>query len=149
MLALNDNHARHIVSTLKFVDRLLEEGGHIIACGGVQSTFPRYVFDAPPEQCKVLADSLCVLRQGLLEGLESLGLSGGGAEISALRALQVQLISAAIALEELTGPSLKGYGELSPGAGQALEEVVLRLRARLRSVIAFLDEARGGHRQAT
>jgi|GEM_PF-403050 soluble P-type ATPase len=108
-----------------------------------RSAFPRYILDATPEQCRVLADGFLELRRKLLEGLEKLGVTGGGAEISAVRALQVRLMSADIALEELEESSLKGYGELSEEARRALEEVVSDLGAKLGEMIAFLDEARG------
>lgn len=143
MVTLSDNHARHIVNTFKYVDQLLEESGHLMASTSERPAFPRYTLDATPEQCRVLADGFLQLRRKLLEGLEKLGVTGGGAEISAVRALQVQLISADIALEELEGSSLKGYGELSEDARQALEEVVSDLRAKLGEMIAFLEGARG------
>lgn len=143
MVTLSDNHARHIVNTFKYVDQLLEESEHLMASTSGSSAFPRYILDATPEQCRVLANGFLELRRKLLEGLEKLGVPGGGAEISAVRALQVRLMSADIALEELEESSLKGYGELSEEALQALEEVVSDLRAKLGEMIAFLEEARG------
>ncbi len=62
--------------------------------------------------------------------------------MTAVRALQVQLISADIALEELVGSWLKGYGKRSGDARRALAEVVSDLRAQLRAMIAFLEKAR-------
>lgn len=141
MLELSDNHARHILNTFRYVDQLLDEAEHIMASGRVQSAFPRYVPDVTPVQCKVLADHFMELREALLAGLASLGLARGRPEISASRALQVQVVSADIALEDLNASSLRGYGALSDDAVEALRRVVTELRAQLERISAFLAEA--------
>ena len=119
-----------------------------MASGRVRSAFPRYVPDATPVQCKVLADHVVDLREALLASLESLGLTRGRPEISALRALQVQLMSADIALEDLNASSLRGYGVLSREAIDALERVATGLRGQLQRISAFLSEAPDRHLQA-
>jgi GTP-binding protein EngB required for normal cell division len=140
MAEFNENHRRRVLSTFRYLDQLLDESEHIMAAARSRSAFPRYVPDTTPVQRKVLSDHISRFRDTLLAALPTLDLAPGKPEISMLRALRVQLITAEIALEELTGSAMRGYGPLSAASADTLDGVAAQLRGRLQAIARFLDE---------
>ena len=98
MAEFNENHRRRVLSTFRYLDQLLDDAEHIMASARSRSAFPKYVPDATPVQRKVLSDHISRFRDTLLAALPMLDLAPGKPEISMLRALRVQLITAEIAL---------------------------------------------------
>ncbi len=141
MAEFNDNHRRRVLSSFRYLDQLLDETEHIMAAARSRSAFPKYVPDATPVQRKVLSDHISRFRDTLLAALPTLDLVPGKPEISMLRALHVQLITAEIALEELTGSAMRGYGPLSAASADTLDGVAAQLRGRLQAIARFLDES--------
>src|SRR5271157_3867555 len=99
MPELSANHQRHLLSTFRYLDQVLDDAEHIMA--SARSAFPRYVADLTPVQSKVLAEYFGRFRETLLGWVSAFGMAAGGKEISALHALRVQLIAAEIALGDL------------------------------------------------
>jgi len=140
MVDLNDNHKRHLLSTFRYLDEVLDQAEHIMASSRSRTAFPRYVLDTAPVQRKVLVDYFARFREALLAALPDLALVPGTPEVSTLHALRVQIIAADIALEDTSASSMRGYGPLSAEATAALERVVAELRGQLQRIGAFLEE---------
>ena len=141
MSDFNENHRRRTLSTLRYLEQLLDDAERIMTSAGARAAFPRYVEDVTPVQRKVVADHISRFRHALLEALPLLDLAPGQPEISMRRAVGVQLISAEIALEELNGAAMRGYGALSATAATTIEGVAADLRRRLRAIAALLDQS--------
>ncbi len=141
MPEFNENHRRRTLSTLRYLEQLLDDAERIMASAGTRAAFPKYVADVTPVRRKVVADHIARFRYALLEALPLLELGPRQPEISMRRAVGVQLISAEIALEELTGSAMRGYGPLSATAAATIEGVAADLGRRLQAIAAFLDQA--------
>ena len=148
MADLNENHKRHLLTTFRYLDELLDEAEHMMASARSRSAFPRYVPDATPVQRKLLGDHFVRFRETLLATLPELGIEPRGPTISLLRALRVQVMSADIALEDTGASSMRGYGALSPEAAAAITRVIVELQGQLERMSAFLDEAPDRNLQA-
>lgn len=140
MVDLSQNHRRRVLSTLRYLDQVLDETEHIMASARSRSAFPRYAPDATPVQCKVVSDHIARFREAMLGTLPGLGLAPGTPETSVLRALRVQIITAEIALEDMNAGAMAGYGPLSPPVATALVGAAAELRGRLEAIGSFLDE---------
>ena len=141
MVDLNGDHKRHLLSTFRYLDEVLDQAEHIMTSSRSTTAFPRYAPDIKPVQRKVLVDHFARLREALLTALSDLGLVAGTAEISTLHALRAQIMAADIALEDTSAESMRGYGPLSAEVGAAVTRVVVELRGQFERMRAFLDEA--------
>ena len=55
---MNENHARHLLTTFRHIDNLLSEAEHIMATAGGGSPFAEYTQDTTPVQRKVYTTTL-------------------------------------------------------------------------------------------
>ncbi len=141
---MNANHARRLLATLAYVDRLLEEAEHLVASSSSRGLFPRVVVDIPPRQARALAEAIAGCRRTMLRHLRQLDLEAKPPTASLRHTLKVQFTSAEIALEDVRPRALRGYGELSAEEAEAIAKVIGDLHGaieRLRTLLAPLPAA--------
>lgn len=135
---LNSSQKRHLLTTLTHVDKLLLEVEQIMAASQWRPAFPRYIPDIEPVRRGVIVDHLARLRRALREASGALGLDPGAPDISTLRAVHVNLVSASCALAESGSASLRGYGAVSDAAATTVDGVVGELDRLLAAIDTYV-----------
>ena len=138
MTKLSANHQRHVLSTFRYLDQVLDEAERIMSSS--RCAFPRYVADLRPGQAEVLAMRFVEFRAALAKWVSALGIAAGGGEVSAVHALRVYFVAAEVTLEDLNAASLRGYGAVSGAALETLTVAATDLRRLLRRMTAVLDD---------
>jgi GTP-binding protein EngB required for normal cell division len=137
---MNENHARHLVSTFRHVDNLLSEAEKILATAGSKSPFAEYTQDSTPVQRKVIHDYIERVRQAMGRAMEGLGLPRPGPVCGALWAASGQLTFTQIAVTEMEPQRMRGYGALSDEDIKSINEVVAELNAAIGRLLAYLSK---------
>jgi GTP-binding protein EngB required for normal cell division len=137
---MNENHARHLVSTFRHMDNLLSEAEHILATADSKSPFAEYTQDSTPVQRKVIHDYIERVRQAMGRAMEGLGLPRPGPVCGALWAASGQLTFTHIAVAEMEPQRMQGYGALSDKDIKAINEVVAELNAAIGRLLAYLNK---------
>ena len=137
---MNENHARHLVSTFRHMDNLLSEAEHILATADSKSPFAEYTQDSTPVQRKVIHDYIERVRQAMGRAMEGSGLPRPGPVCGALWAASGQLTFAQIAVTEMEPQRMRGYGALSDEDSKAINEVVAELNAAIERLLAYLNK---------
>ncbi|MGD0261515.1 MAG: dynamin family protein [Verrucomicrobiota bacterium] len=137
---MNENHARHLVTTFRHVDNLLSEAERILATAGSKSPFAEYTQDSTPVQRKVIHDYTERVRQALGRAMEGLALPRPAPVCGALWAASGQLTFAKIAVTEMEPQWMRGYGALSDEDIKAINEVVAELNATIGRLLAYLNK---------
>jgi hypothetical protein len=129
---LNDSQKRHLVTTFRHVDRLLAGAAKTLAATASPGPFQDVVPDATPAQAKVIEDSLARFREALVEALAVYGVRPPPPAAGAVWSARTALLSAEIALEDLTPRSMRAYGELPDAAAAPLERIAAELTSLVR-----------------
>ena len=137
---MNENHARHLVSTFRHMDNLLSEAEQILATADSKSPFAEYTQDSTPVQRKVIHDYIERVRQSMGRAMEGLGLPRPPPVCGALWAASGHLTFTQIAVAEMEPQRMRGYGELSPEDIKAINEVVAELNAAIGRLLAYLNK---------
>ena len=140
---LNDNHKRHLLHTLEYVDKLLSEALQALSSAETTSPFQRNVSDSLPIQRKVLADYIAHLRGTMVRILGGQGIAVRGPQVSSIWAFQTMLASARIAVEELAPKYMRGYGDLPGEAAHDLEVLQTQITEVLDRMSRFLAQGAG------
>ena len=128
---LNENHRRILVIALAHVDGLLREIETAAAAGDSPSLFPKYIPDVTPQQRKVIAGHIAVIRAKLVESLDRLGLTPPEPSVRASWGIVTSLDYALVAVEDSAPSRIRGYGEVGPQAATLLESVEADLMTAL------------------
>lgn len=153
---LNDNHRRILASTFVCLDELLVAIETMASGAAARSPFSPYVPDLSASELHVLPDYIAEIRSRMAETVETLGLAVARATVPTSRAIDLTLMNADIALEEIHPERLRGYGAPTAAGAAAvahftaeLSRVIQQLRtllargtaADLAARVARLDQA--------
>lgn len=139
---LGENQAGAVVSRLTYLDQLLGRVDELAR--GSDSPFARERFDLTPDESALLHAFVVRARRALIAGLDALGLARPTPTGSTRWSATTALTFADVALGELTGEFLRGYGDVRPAAARAVEDVARELRAVIRDGTALLRETEPG-----
>ncbi len=132
MTELKKNHKRSLLIGFRYVDDLLSDIEKIMAKPmASQSPFPKYVADIAPAQQKIIAEEIAFMRGEMRRILEDKGIAIDHPKISSARAVRNAVHFADMAVEEMGPKYMKGYGELTEGGIQELDEIKLRMQKLL------------------
>jgi hypothetical protein len=126
--ALNESHVRHLVSNLRYADKLLSEMEAVLTAGTASAAFAKYIADLTPAQSRMVEGYIARLRSQMIRVLESVGISTEPPRIGSIHALRVHLSFVRIALQECAPHYLGGYGRVPVQLIPELEGVTAELR---------------------
>lgn len=151
----NENQRRHLRATCEHIDRLLDSLQEALAASPSMGAspsppeadraapsrraFPRFVADLAPATARALDDEIGRLRGQLLRIVEAQGIPALAAAIPASRSAAATLLFIELALDELAPRNVRGYGEVSPAAAEALRGIVDEIHqevSRMRTILA-------------
>lgn len=118
-MPLNEHQARAVTATLRHCEQTLRQMEQLLAGDAAAAErLVRWRWDLPPEQRAALAVQLRGLRQDMTRVAEEWGLEPE--ERNGTGWVRGQLAAAWVALDELSGRKLAGYGPLAPDVAQTL-----------------------------
>lgn len=130
-MSLTDNHRRHILSSLAYVDDLLSEAEALVVGAETSVLFPANGRDLNPAQRQATADFITRFRQQLRETLRELDIAVPATKASSAWAVRALLMSLATIVEELRPRHLRGYGDLDMATAETLDGTVEALQQTL------------------
>jgi len=125
---LTPAQVNHLLAGFRQIDRLLvsiEE----VADGQESGLFPRVSPDLTQPRKDLLLRFVAAMRQAIAAILESNGMAIPKARTTASRAVSSALTFIDIAISDLRPKVMRGYGEVSEDAAQALDRIVAELRS--------------------
>jgi GTP-binding protein EngB required for normal cell division len=134
---LNENHRRVLTATLTHLDKLLTDAEHAMTVSS--SPFARIASDLTSAERRVMEDHLARARAQLADAARALGLALPPPRVQAVAAVQTDLLFAEVAIEDVSPPRLRGYGDLDQDAAILIERVesdLIRTLQRARSFLA-------------
>ncbi len=140
-MPLNDSQRRVVVSTLAHVSELLGQVDRIAASEG--SPFSLERLDLSPHELRMLAAFVAQARRRMLSVLEHLGIPRPAPRVSSRWSLTTTLMFAEVALEELNGSTLRGYGQLDAAVCAEVEAAAAELRSVIGRGRALLQDVGG------
>jgi len=141
-MALNKTHARAIRASFTHVSELLDDIEKLT--GDDLNPFDRQRPDLTPAEARRLGALTAAIRAGMLEALDTLGVGSGPPDGSVRWSAKTALLFGDIALSELSGGELKGYGDMEPEDEFRLASVVENVRelvARAQDLLRGVDPA--------
>jgi GTP-binding protein EngB required for normal cell division len=136
---LNDSHRRILASSLAYLDELLVAIDTMASGAAARSPFSPYVPDLSASELHALPDYAAEIRARMAEMAGALGLAVARATVPTSRAIDLTLMSADIALEEIQPDKLRGYGAPTAAGAAAVEHFTAelsRLIQQLRTLLA-------------
>ena len=128
---LNETQRRHLYDGFAHLDRQLDAIAAIARAAESGGLFPRYQNDLTPAARAAIDQRIARARARLQSRLEALAMPPETAPLSASQAVAAQFNLAEIGLDEIGPRAMRGYGEVSPAAADALDELVRELTAAL------------------
>ncbi len=107
---LNESHARHLLASLQYADKLLTESEGVLTSASSGSPFPKYTIDFTPAQARMVRDYSARFRVQMKRILDGLGIAIPGPQFGAIHSIRVDLAFIRIALQESSPQHLGGYG---------------------------------------
>ncbi|HUO15635.1 MAG TPA: hypothetical protein VMX38_11665 [Verrucomicrobiae bacterium] len=126
---LSSNHARRLLVTCRYIDKLLADMEGALAVEQSRKAFPEYSSDITPGQRQIIEESIAKIRAQLKGVLDGLGIDHPAPSIPVSRYLHTVLTFIAIAAEELRPKYMRGYGEVSSEAAGELNAIATTLLA--------------------
>jgi len=145
---LNENHVRHVVATLRYIDGLLSKAEQIVVSADTRSPFQEYANDMTPTQRRVTHNHIVRIRDSVSRALHDLGIPRPAPVSGALWATQNALAFAGIALADVEPSRMRGYGKLSEGAARRIDGIVAELRAAIDNLSGYLAQEAGADLRA-
>lgn len=138
-MALNKTHARAIRASFTHVSELLDDLQKLARDD--LNPFDRQRPDLSPAEARRLGALAAAIRAGMLDALDTLGVGAAPPDGSARWSARTALLFGDIALSELSGGDLKGYGAMEPedefrvaSVVEHVRELVTRAQELLRGV---------------
>ncbi|HXR98142.1 MAG TPA: hypothetical protein VN709_09895 [Terriglobales bacterium] len=128
---LNETQRRHLYDGCAHLDRQLDAIAAIVRAAESGGLFPRYQNDLTPEARAAIDDRTTRVRTRLQSCMEALAIAPEKPPLSASQAIASQFNLAEIGLDEIGPRAMRGYGEVSPAAADALDALVRELTAAL------------------
>ena len=135
---LTENHERSLVASVRYAAQLIRDGGQVLRDAEHPDRLSRYGKGLTPPQRTIVGDYLLRLRQYLIADVDTLAINPGGQPIDPVSALSSILIFLDDTFEQMRGPYLLGYGNVSPEAAQLLDGVASQLQALAREAQDYL-----------
>ena len=142
MSGLNDSQRRHVAARFGHVDRLLQDVDRLTRED--PSPFATERPDVRPDEARLVHGLVTQVRARMLAALDRLGIPRPRPGVSARWSIETNLQFAGIALSELGGDGLAGYGAVDPGAGAEVAALAADLREVLSRGVALLHEGDPG-----
>lgn len=129
---LNATQRKHMLVTLKHTDHMLSEIEHILDTTGPAPLLSGHKCDFTPLDAQEILRGIHDLRVQMKAVLDRFGIQLPAPRIGALHAIETGLDHIDNELVELGPHSMRGYGALTPAAGQSLETTIEELQALVR-----------------
>jgi len=143
MNTLSPNHARILVSGFLDLHHQIEEMEALLAQSAGSSALSERVNDISPTEVKVIQDYFARVRSTLLACLQENGVPLDVRRTSLRWTLQTRATFLHVAIAELGPEQLRGYGELSPAARDALVKIQQELDRLVDRLGAYLRQGLG------
>ena len=143
MNAFSSNHARILVAGFLDIHHQIEEMEALLASGASSSALSERVNDISPTEAKVIQDYFARIRSTLLACLQENGVPLDIRRTSLRWTLQTRGTFLHVAIAELGPEQLRGYGELSPAARDALLKIQQELDRLVDRLGAYLRQGLG------
>jgi hypothetical protein len=140
MTPLNAHQRRHVLSTFAHVDGLLRTVERIAR--GDDSPFARERTDLTRDEAVAVERMVSLTRERMLAALEELAIPLPARDYSARWSIQTTLDFAELALSDLGGEELRGFGQVDEDARQELLALVAQVRGALSDTRHRLDDDR-------
>jgi GTP-binding protein EngB required for normal cell division len=137
--SLTDNHRRGILSGLSYLERLLVDSETILNSASTFS-LSRNKSDVSPIQRQVSLDYIARIRDRMEEVVRLVGLTPPEARTGKRWEIQVTLLSAEIAIEEISPKSLIGYGKLDSTTSESLDRILTDLTRLFQQLRRYLSK---------
>jgi hypothetical protein len=128
---LNETQRRHLYDGFAHLDRQLEAIAAIARAAESGGLFPRYQNDLTPAARAAIDQRIARVRAQLRARMAAIALVPEPAPLSAAQAIAAQFNLAEIGLDEIGARAMRGYGEVSPAAADALDQLTGELAATL------------------
>ena len=142
MADLNEHQKRKILTSLQHSDRLLEECLRILT-PSARPLFPANLQDVSPAEYHWIESFVEKIKDQFAALLQRFEVEPCPPSVRSSWALQTNLISLDIALEDLNPERLRGYGELDSETAQELSWALGEVRRLVSQLLAFLSRGRG------
>jgi hypothetical protein len=140
MTDLNENHKKNLLIKFRHVDKLLSEFACILDVIIPRSPLQQYVNDVNPDLRMIIEKHCNLVRQAMCRILGEKGIPVGKPDRSVLNQINVTVMFADMAIEELRPQYMKGYGKLSDAAAVELNTIATELKGLLKQIKATLPE---------
>ena len=137
---LNRNQKNRLLTSFEYIDQLIADAEQILSPARRGCLFPEFPLDVTPAGLEEFERGTTEFRMSIQKVLQRLGLQPRSPYISALKGALTNLILVDIALEELKSRYMRGYGELTREAAEALDDEVSQMQnaiARIRERLAL------------
>src|SRR5713101_4134937 len=145
---MNENHIRHLVSTFRYIDKLMAGAEQILVDAASPSPFQEYTPDSTPVQRKVIHDYCVGLREAMDRIMIEHDIPKPNPVCGALWGARSRFTFISIAAAEVAPNHMRGYGELTDDDFKVLEGMVVELSSVADRLQAFLDEGESADLQA-
>ena len=129
--SLNEAQRRRLLSSARYVDKLLSEIEAILGASESKSIFPKYAADLAPTQVQLVRSNLVRFRNQLARALDGLGIVADSPALGSLHSVRVSLTFVRIAVQEMAPHYLRGYGEVPRAMTPQLEGLCAELEGLL------------------
>lgn len=143
MNTLSPNHARILIAGFLDLHHQIEEMEALLAASANSSALSERINDISPTEAKVIQDYFARIRSTLLACLQENGVPLDIRRISLRWTLQTRGTFLHVAIAELGPEQLRGYGELSPAARDALVKIQQELDRLVDRLGAYLRQGLG------
>jgi hypothetical protein len=140
MTDLNERKKNDVLITFRHVDKLLSDFECTLDVIIPRSPLQQYINDVNSDLRVIIENKCNLLRQAMCRILEEKGIPVGKPDRSVLNQINVSLMFADIAIEELGPHHMKGYGKLSDIATEDLNAIVTELKGLLKQIKAYLPK---------
>ncbi|HTW31566.1 MAG TPA: dynamin family protein, partial [Candidatus Sulfotelmatobacter sp.] len=137
---LNEAQVRHLLSSLRYADKLLSEIDDVLTSASSPSPFGKYVIDFTPAQARMIRDYSARFRTQMKRILEGLRVEIPAADIAAVHAIRVHLMFIRIALQECSPEHLSGYGAVQERLAPELDGFSEELQGLLTQLESYLAQ---------
>jgi hypothetical protein len=133
---LNENQVRHVLAVLSRVDSLL---GSVEQLASARSSpFDRALRDLATDETSLMLNFVLEMRSRMIKALNALGIPAPERDQSARWAIQATLSLADVALTDMAGRGLEGYGQLNSFAADEVAQISEELRELIQKGIFLL-----------
>jgi len=135
---LNESQRRSLSAGIRRIAGLLDEAESVLATAGKRSPLSRFIGDVRPADAGVVRDFVERIRRTLLAAARRHELDVRGQVVDVWHAVDVDLVFASIAVEEMRSKRLRGYGAVGPEVAQEVDRTCDDLDRAIREMQLFV-----------